>query len=114
MTSRPGELRHEEFSHCCIHESLLETKLFSSLYADKTLAKKNLDEPCFIIFPGQSLKCVWQKGRTNKECKRKGEKLFEHVIFVFVCFVSSFVGDEMEVKEPQNVTNYTVPFKCPK
>ena len=86
MTSRPGELRHEEFSHCCIHESLLETKLFSSLYADKTLAKKNLDEPCFIIFPGQSLKCVWQKGRTNNECKRKGEKLFEHVISCFFLF----------------------------
>ena len=56
-----------------------------------------------------------ERGRTNKECKINGEKLFEHVISCFFfCFVSSFVGDEMEVKEPQNVTNYTVAFKCPK
>ena len=64
MTSRSGELRHEEFSHFCIHETLLDTRifLFSSL---GQLAKKTLGELCLIIFPEQSLKSVWRKKENN-------------------------------------------------
>ena len=39
MANRLGELRHEEFSHCCVHES----------------GEKNLGELCYIIFPGKLL-----------------------------------------------------------
>ena len=61
MTSRSGELRHEEFSHFCIHETLLDTRifLFSSLGQD--IGK----ELCLKIFPEQSLKSVWRKKENN-------------------------------------------------
>ena len=65
MTSRPGELRHEEFSHCCTHESLLETKLFLSSLRRQDVGKEKFRRTLFYKFSGQSLKCVWRKGENK-------------------------------------------------
>ena len=54
----------------------------------KALAEKNFGELCYIIFPG----LVVQKSN----------------FLLSFCFISRFVGEETEVKEPQNVTNDTV------
>ena len=50
MTSRPGELRHEEFSHCCIHESLLETKLFFFSLRRRDVSKEKFRRTLFYNF----------------------------------------------------------------
>ena len=42
------------------------------------------------------------------------QEVFITVKIVFHIHVSCFVGDETEIKEPQNVINYPVKFKYPR
>ena len=83
MTSRPGELRHEEFSHCCIHESLLETKLFFFSLRRRDDSKEKFRRTLFYNFQDNHLNVFGERGRTNKECKINGEKLFNLVTSCF-------------------------------
>ena len=64
-----GELRHEEFSHCCIHESFDREKSGRTLWYNF----------CRTI----TLKLFCERRRTNRKCKRKSEKLFKKVISCF-------------------------------
>ena len=88
MANRLGELRHEEFSHSYVHGSVGRGKFRRTLLCN--------------FFQDYHFKIFGERRRTNSECKRNSEKL------LFFCFVSRFVRDETELKEPLNVTNDTV------
>ena len=69
IDNRSGELRREEFSHCCIHESFDREKSGRTLWYNfrRTI----------------TLKLFCERRRTNRKCKRNSEKLFKKVISCF-------------------------------
>ena len=69
MENRLGELRHEEFSHCCVNESVGREKFRRTLLY-------NFSRTIIV-------KIFGERRRTNRECKRNSEKLFKKVISCF-------------------------------
>ena len=73
IANRSGELRHEEFSHCCVHESV-----DSERESRRTLLY-NFCRTVTLNF--------WRKEEINKEYKTNSEKLFLKSNFLlFLCF----------------------------
>ena len=66
IANRSGELRHEEFSHCYIHESV---------------GREKFRRTSSYNFSNNHFKTFGERRRTNRECKRNSEKLFKKVIF---------------------------------
>ena len=69
MASRSGELRHEEFSHCCVHGSVGREKFRRTLL--------------YNFFQDYHFKFFGERRRINRECKRNSEKMFKKVISCF-------------------------------
>ena len=69
MAYRLGELRHEEFSHCCVHGSVGREKFRRTLL--------------YNFFQDYHFKFFGERRRTNRECKRNSEKMFKKVISCF-------------------------------
>ena len=94
MANRLGELRHEEFSHCSVHERVGREKFRRTL---------------LYSFSRTIIVKFFEKGGEQIENVKETAKIVQKSNFLLsFCFVSRFVGDETEVKEPQNVTNDTV------
>ena len=68
IANRSGELRHEEFSHCYIHESV---------------GREKFRRTSSYNFSNNHFKTFGERRRTNRECKRNSEKLFKKVISCF-------------------------------
>ena len=68
IANRSGELRHEEFSHCYIHESV---------------GREKFRRTSSYNFSNSHFKTFGERRRTNRECKRNSEKLFKKVISCF-------------------------------
>ena len=69
IANRSGELRHEEFSHCCVHGSVGREKFRRTLL--------------YNFFQDYHFKFFGERRRTNRECKRNSEKMFKKVISCF-------------------------------
>ena len=69
IANRSGELRHEEFSHRCVHGSVGREKFRRTLL--------------YNFFQDYHFKFFGERRRTNRECKRNSEKMFKKVISCF-------------------------------
>ena len=54
-----------------------------------------------------------KRGEQIEDEKETAKNCLTRSFLLFFCFIIRFVGDKTEVKEPQNVTIYTVKFKYP-
>ena len=75
----------------------------------EALAEKNLGELCYVIFSRTIiLKFLAKGGEQIENVKETVKNCLKSNFLLFFCFVSRFVRDETEVKEPLNITNDTV------